>query len=109
TAFADADTAADFTLPLPIMDEDEDQSEDEDTHTMAFLNTLKPLLKSALARLQAGIQELTHQYASLPFDLQTIVPLLCEDLPEFILPQLSKTIVLELHVARVQGRLQGET
>lgn len=112
TAFADADTAADFTLPLRTMDEDEDtvdEDEDENTHTMAFLNTIKPLLRSGLARLQAGIQELTHQYASLPFDPQTIVPLLFTHIPELILPKLSKTIVLELHVARVQGRLQGET
>jgi type 2 lantibiotic biosynthesis protein LanM len=102
TAFADADTTADFTLPLPTMGE-------EDTHAMAFLNPLKPLLRSGLARLQAGIQELTHKYASLPFDPQTIVPLLFTYIPELILPKLSKTIVLELNVARVQGHLQGET
>lgn len=101
TAFADADTAADFTLPLP--------TRGEGTDTMAFLNTLKPLLRSGLARLQAGIQELTHKYASLPFDLQTIVPLLFARIPALILPKLSRTIVLELHVARVQGRLPGET
>ncbi len=76
---------------------------------MAFLNTLKPLLRSGLARLQAGIQELTHKHASLPFDLQTIVPLLFAHIPALILPKLNKTIVLELHVARVEGRLQGET
>src|ERR1700730_4483914 len=56
TAFADADTAADFTWPLPPTG--------EGTHTRAFLNTLRPLLRSGLARLQAGIQELTHTYAS---------------------------------------------
>src|SRR5947209_9819978 len=101
TAFTDQDPAADFTLPL--------STTGQGTHTMAFLNTLKPLLRSELARLQAGIQELAQQYASLPFDPQTIVSLLFAHVPVLILPKLNKTIVLELNVARVQGRLQGET
>ena len=100
TAFTDQDTAVDFTLSL--------STTGLSTHTMAFLNTLKPLLRSALARLQAGIQELTQTYASLPFDPHTIVSLLFAHLPVLILPKLNKTLVLELHVARVQGRLQGE-
>src|SRR5205823_14800392 len=100
TALTDRDTA-DFSLPL--------SATGQDTHTMAFLNTLRPLLKSGLARLQAGIQKLTQKYASLPFDPQTIVSLLFAHIPALILPKLNKTIVLELHVARVQGRLQGET
>src|SRR3989440_9308084 len=101
TAFTGEDTAADFTLPLAATG--------EGTNTMAFLNTLKPLLRSGLVRLQAGIQELTQKYSSLPFDSQTIVSLLFAHIPALILPKLNKTIVLELHVARVQGRLQGET
>ncbi len=101
TAFTDQDTAADFTLPL--------SATGQGTHTLAFLNTLKPLLRNGLTRLQAGIQELTQKYASLPFDPQTIVSLLFAHIPVLILPKLNKTIVLELHVARVQGRLQGET
>src|SRR5947207_8562368 len=94
TAFIDQDTAADFTLPLATTG--------QGTHTLAFLNTLRPLLRNGLARLQAGIQELTHKYASLPFDPQTIVPLLFAHIPVLILPKLNKTIVLELHVARLQ-------
>jgi len=101
TAFTDQDTDADFTLPL--------SATGQGTHTLAFLNTLKPLLRNGLTRLQAGIQELTQKYASLPFDPQTIVSLLFAHIPVLILPKLNKTIVLELHVARVQGRLQGET
>src|SRR6266700_1240414 len=62
TGFTDQDTAANFTLPL--------STTGQGTHTMAFFNTLKPLLSSGLARLQAGIQALTQKYASLPFDPQ---------------------------------------
>src|SRR5437588_8539772 len=41
TAFTGQDTAADFTLPLATTG--------EGTHTMAFLKTLTPLLRSALS------------------------------------------------------------
>ena len=101
TAFTDRDTAAHFTLPL--------LSAGQDTHTIVFLNTLKPLLGGVLTRLQAGIQELTQKYASLPFDPKTIVSLLFAQLFALLLPKLNKTIVLELHVARIQGRLHSET
>ncbi len=101
TAFTDQDTAADFTWSASAMG--------QETQTIAFLDTLKPLLRRELADLQAGIQALTQRYTSLPFDPQTIVSLLFAGIPELIFPKLTKTIVLEMHVARVQGHLQGET
>src|SRR5947209_10674021 len=90
TAFTDQDTSADFTLPLSTVG--------QGTHAMAFLNTLKPLLRTGLTRLQAGIQELTQTYASLPFDPHTIVSLLFAHIPVLILPKLNKTLVFELNV-----------
>lgn len=87
-------------LPLP---------ETTEKRTIAFLTTLQPLLQSRLMRLRAGIQELALHYVSLPFDAETVIPLLFAHVPALILPKLLRTIVLELNVARVQGRLQGET
>jgi len=100
TAFTDQD-AIDFSWSL--------SEADQEARGMAFLNTFRPLLRRKLARLRAGIQELTQQYTSLPFDPQTIISLLFAHIPAIIFPRLSKTIVLEMHVARVQGRLKGET
>jgi type 2 lantibiotic biosynthesis protein LanM len=74
-----------------------------------FLSALKPLLKIYLERLQAGLQDLARRYSPLPFDPQTMLSLLFAHVPGRILPKLMRTLVLELNVARVQGRLQGET
>lgn len=101
TAFTKQTTSADFTWQF--------SATGQNTQMVSFLNTLKPLLKNVLVRLQAGIQELTQRSTSLPFDPKTIVSLLFAQISTLIFPKLSKTVVLELHVARVQGRLQGET
>jgi type 2 lantibiotic biosynthesis protein LanM len=101
TAFTD-DAPDDF--PWSLWEET-----DQGSQALAFLTTLEPLLWKVLARLRNGLRELTHLYHSLPFDPQTIIPLLFEHIPTLLFPELSKTLVLEMHVARVQGQLQGET
>jgi type 2 lantibiotic biosynthesis protein LanM len=80
-----------------------------EARTIAFLHTLRPLFLSGLARLEAGIAALSQQYSHLPFDPKTTIPLLFTQIPGLILPKLLRTLALELNVARVQGRLQGET
>lgn len=100
TAFTDQ-VDANFTGPF--------SATNQETQAVAFLNTLRPLLVRYAMRLQAGIEELTQQFASLPFDPKTIIPLLFTHIPALIIPKLTKTFVLELHVARMRGHLQGET
>ena len=68
-----------------------------------------PLLQGKIARLQAGIEELTQRYEALPFNPRTILSLLLPDLLRRIEQQVSKTVVLELNIARLRGHLQGET
>jgi type 2 lantibiotic biosynthesis protein LanM len=80
----------------------------EDAHTQDFLNAVKPLLQSGFARLQAGIREIATSSVRLPFDPQTILKLFAPRIFSSIMQDISRTIVLELNVARVQGRLQGE-
>ena len=74
----------------------------------AFL-ALKPLLARGFARLQAGIAELQQRYSRLPFDPRTVGFLLLPHFLDRLLNKPAKTLILELNVARVQGRLQGET
>src|SRR5207302_3205016 len=52
---------------------------------------------------------LSQKYPYLPFDPVAILPLLVKHLPARLLPRLIRTYVLELNVARVEGRLEGET
>jgi type 2 lantibiotic biosynthesis protein LanM len=90
----------DDSLPLP---------EAAEKRVVGFLTTIKPLLRTGQKRLQQGIERLSQQYSSLPFDPATIMPLLFVQVPGLVLSKLLRTIALELNVARVQGRLQGET
>ena len=100
TAFDEQDTDDDFALPLQHITDD----------TMrTFVLVLKPLLRRGCMRLQTGIHELSHKYTHLPFDPETILPLLFKRICFLTVPRISKTIILELHVARAQERLQGET
>ncbi len=100
-AFEDYDPTGDRSLPV--------RNAEDSRHLFSFLNVIKPLLLRSLDRLGTGIQDLAQKYTYLPFDSQTIVPSLFAALPPQILPQLSRTLVLELNVARLQGHLQGDT
>ncbi len=79
------------------------------SQALAFLRPLKPWLEKAFGRLQSGVQELQTCYARLPFDPETIELLLFSRLLALLRAQVTKVMVLELNVARVQGSLQGET
>jgi type 2 lantibiotic biosynthesis protein LanM len=81
----------------------------EGGHTRSFLHPFIPLIRQATRRLAAGVQNLAERYAELPFGRETTISLLTRNLPGLLLPPISRAIVLELHVARVQGRLQGTT
>lgn len=68
-----------------------------------------PFIKRGLLQIRQGIVALTHRHTRLPFSLQNILLVLISHIPAYLDPVLHKTIILELNVARVQGRLQGKT
>lgn len=70
---------------------------------------VKPLLKASLLHLRTGMQELSKQYQALPFEAETAFDMLLVHAGRRFLPKMVKTMVLELNVARMQDRLQGET
>jgi type 2 lantibiotic biosynthesis protein LanM len=82
---------------------------ERDLDVAAYLVTLRPLIKDSVTRLQAGLHALSQKYPYLPFDPVAMLPLLVKHLPARLLPRLIRTCVLELNVARVEGRLEGET
>jgi len=97
-AFAHSDPSS---TPLP----EELQGEE----VAGFLDAITPLMSQGLAQLHQGVQTLTQTHPYLPFDPSTIEALLFANLPEQLLRMLSRTLVLELNVARLQGLLQGDT
>lgn len=80
-----------------------------DEQIFGFLELIQPLVDQACQRLQAGIADLLRSGGTLPFDPETIEDLLLMNLSDPLLMRLSRTLVLELHVARLQGKLDGDT
>ena len=80
-----------------------------DEEIFGFLELLQPLVEQACQRLQTGIADLLSSGETLPFDPETIEDLLLLNLSDPLLMRLSRTLVLELHVARLQGNLAGDT
>lgn len=80
-----------------------------DAQTQAVFQTIKPLLAWGFAQFQDGLAEIQQRFNRLPFDPQRIAILLFPRIFDQLVAKLTKTLVLELNVARVQGRLRGET
>src|SRR5262245_48910445 len=68
-----------------------------------FLEAVEPVIGQARDRLQEGIKALTQTHSDLPFDSNTVENVLFANLPGQLIQMLSRTMVLELHVARLQG------
>jgi type 2 lantibiotic biosynthesis protein LanM len=87
-------------LPLP-----EDMRGDP---AVGFLELVRPLIERARARLREGIAKIARE-RNPPFTPEEGERLVTEPLVFRLLPLLARTLVLELHVARLQGLLAGET
>ena len=74
----------------------------------AFLDAVRPLVQRAHHRLETAAREIAGTGEVL-FDPAEAVSLLWPAVEGTLLTMLARTLVLELHVARVHGRLQGET
>jgi type 2 lantibiotic biosynthesis protein LanM len=93
------DTAALEALAVPA-----------DVGAGGFLELVRPFLDRARLRLKEDLTALVAKVqGSLPFTVDSALRLTSETLPYRLLPFLSRTLVLELNVARLQGLLPGET
>jgi type 2 lantibiotic biosynthesis protein LanM len=83
--------------------------ENDDQILLGFLNVVDPLLYQARQRLQASLRHLAAEREVALFDPEQIELMFWENLPGRLLMLLNRTLVLELHVARLRGQLTGET
>lgn len=74
-----------------------------------FLHVIEPLLDGARERLREGARRLKEIHSDAPFDHLTVEELFLDHLSERILSIVSRTLALELNVARLQDLLHGET
>jgi type 2 lantibiotic biosynthesis protein LanM len=77
--------------------------------SVAFLDAIEPLISHGRARLRDGIQSIARSRPDLPIDPTTIDDIFYTNLPGRLLMMLSRTAVLELHVARLEGLLRGDS
>ena len=66
-------------------------------------------MRQGRVQLHQGIDAVMRTSSDGPVDPDTIAELLWANVPERLLTMLSRTFVLELHVARLQGLLHGDT
>lgn len=74
-----------------------------------FLWLAAPLVQQAERRLAETVAELAAGGRPLPFDPETIGPLLLAGLPDQFLWTITRAAVLELNIARLEERISGET
>ncbi|GLV54009.1 hypothetical protein KDH_08580 [Dictyobacter sp. S3.2.2.5] len=82
---------------------------EEERSMSPFLKPVEPLLRQARARLYSGIERLERQYTICPFHTPAVLSSLFASLSVQFRNLLTRTLVLEMHMYRVQQRLQGET
>jgi type 2 lantibiotic biosynthesis protein LanM len=75
----------------------------------SFLRLAAPIIQNGRIRLQQDIHELAKSEATVPFDPENVIETMMTLLPHWLLTIISRTLVLEMHVARLQGELVGET
>lgn len=92
-----------FTGTLPFPEDMAGQA------VSGFLRAVEPLVQTRLARLRDWAAAAARAQPSAPFDPATVVGVLFASLPAGLMARLVRTLMLELNVARLQGRLAGET
>jgi len=75
----------------------------------AFLKLVEPLMMDARLQLQARVERIKQGHPAAPFAPDGAVDVMFANLPARLLMIIAKTMVLELHVARLEGMLEGAT
>ncbi len=81
----------------------------QDQTTRAFLTILTPFLDQALGCFNKDLQILSQSYTHVPFELQAVEQACITNLAPSLSTIISRTLALEINVARLQGTLKGET
>lgn len=77
--------------------------------TAGFLNLVEPLMNDARRELAAKVHSLRQRQPHAPIDTTRTVNAFFANLPGQLLWLIQKVLVLELNIARLEGRLEGST
>jgi len=82
---------------------------DGDYPHAGFLKLVEPLIADARLQLHAKVDTIKQNHSDAPFDPVFAVEIMSASLTARLLSLITKTMVLELNIARLEGRLQGAT
>ena len=74
-----------------------------------FLRAVQPITDEAAERLRVGVYRLNPAGTQLPFDADAVPGIFFPNLGARLLAMLNRTMVLELNIARLEGRLEGNS
>ncbi|MDJ0839156.1 MAG: type 2 lanthipeptide synthetase LanM family protein [Acidobacteriota bacterium] len=74
-----------------------------------FLALVQPLTADGCRRLQQQARSIAASHDFIPFHIEAVTEALFEPLAANLLNMISRTMVLELNIARLRGELEGET
>lgn len=74
-----------------------------------LIKGIAPLINQGVNLVRDGVRRLRAEHVGLPFEPETVVNLTLDGLVMKLLGQASRTIALELNVARLKGTLKGDT
>ena len=81
----------------------------QEAKTLGLANLFAPAIRAGRERLIRGLTSLQNEHAVFPGDVATLERLLFDQFLPVLQSMVGATMVLELNVARLQGRLVGET
>src|SRR5215471_13346773 len=73
------------------------------------LTVFAPMIHEARERVRRGAERLAARYGAVPFDPAAIEECLAANLAAPLMMMASRVLILELNVARLEGRLSGDT
>src|SRR6476646_9663123 len=74
-----------------------------------FLAVIQPAIDQAFERLRAGVHKLQKSKTDLPFNPEILLGMLGSNLGVVLIAMLNRTLILELNVARFEGKLEGDS
>ncbi|MFT4929721.1 MAG: type 2 lantibiotic biosynthesis protein LanM, partial [Phenylobacterium sp.] len=93
---------SELDITLPAINAEGVQSGD-------LLRLLEPLMQSGFKRLQSAINQLVLEQPQLKLDVDALGNQFYQQLVTMLASITGRTVVLELHIARLQGTLSGDT
>ncbi|ATB50461.1 type 2 lanthipeptide synthetase LanM family protein [Corallococcus macrosporus] len=75
----------------------------------ALLGLVEPLVHEAHARLIVALDTCLREAPEAPFEPERTARMLLGPLPRQLMPLLGRTLAVELRIAQLEGRLQGDT